>query len=123
MVSVAQWPALDRTSGDLEGQVYRLMRDRILHGQLPAGQRVPSTRAMAVSLGVARSTVVNAYDRLKAEGYLRSASGAATRVATFPTTPLSGQAAPSLPNLPRVTEFKTGGLYEPGVPDVGDLHR
>ncbi|MDK4711553.1 PLP-dependent aminotransferase family protein [Rhizobium sp. CNPSo 4039] len=118
MVSVAQWPALDRTSGDLEGQVYRLMRDRILHGQLPAGQRVPSTRAMAVSLGVARSTVVNAYDRLKAEGYLRSASGAATRVATFPTTPLSGQAAPSLPNLPRVTEFKTGGLYEPGVPDV-----
>ncbi|MBB3381529.1 MULTISPECIES: PLP-dependent aminotransferase family protein [unclassified Rhizobium] len=118
MTSVAQWPALDRSSGDLEGQVYRLMRDRILRGQMPAGQRVPSTRTMALSFGVARSTVVNAYDRLKAEGYLHATSGAATRVAAFPTTPLSGQAAPPPPNLPRVTEFKTGGLCEPGVPDV-----
>ncbi|GAC1040248.1 MocR-like pyridoxine biosynthesis transcription factor PdxR [Rhizobium sp. No.120] len=118
MASVAQWPALDRGSGDLEGQVYRLMRDRILHGQMTAGQRVPSTRMMALSLGVARSTVVNAYDRLKAEGYLQSATGAATRVAAFPSAPLSGQAAAPLPNQPRVTEFKTGGLYEPGVPDV-----
>ncbi|MGV1789462.1 MocR-like pyridoxine biosynthesis transcription factor PdxR [Rhizobium sp. A37_96] len=118
MVSAARWPALDRTSGDLEGQVYRLMRDRILHGQMPAGQRVPSTRTMAVSLGVARSTVVNAYERLKAEGYLQSATGAATRVAVFPTAPLSGQAAAPPANLPRVTEFKTGGLFEPGVPDV-----
>jgi GntR family transcriptional regulator/MocR family aminotransferase len=118
MTSVAQWPALDRSSGDLEGQVYRLMRDRVLRGQMPAGQRVPSTRVMAVSLGVARSTVVNAYDRLKAEGYLHSTSGAATRVAAFPTAPLSGQAVPPPPNLPRVTEFKKGGLFEPGVPDV-----
>ncbi|KAA1182555.1 PLP-dependent aminotransferase family protein [Rhizobium tropici] len=118
MTAVAQWPALDRSSGDLEGQVYRLMRDRILHGQMPAGQRVPSTRTMALSLGVARSTVVNAYDRLKAEGYLQSATGAATRVAAFPSPPLSGQAAAPLPNQPRVTEFKTGGLFEPGVPDV-----
>ena len=118
MTAVAQWPALDRTSGDLEGQVYRLMRDRILRGQMPAGQRVPSTRSMAVSFGVARSTVVNAYDRLKAEGYLHSTSGAATRVAAFQTPPLSGQAAPPPPKLPRVTEFKKGGLFEPGVPDV-----
>jgi GntR family transcriptional regulator/MocR family aminotransferase len=118
MVAVAQWPALDRSSGDLEGQVYRLMRDRILQGQMPAGQRVPSTRVMALSLGVARSTIVNAYDRLKAEGYLQSTTGAATRVAAFPATPLSGQAAPPPPTLPRVTEFKIGGLYEPGVPDV-----
>ncbi|TXH81218.1 MAG: PLP-dependent aminotransferase family protein [Rhizobium sp.] len=118
MTAVAQWPALDRTWGDLEGQVYRLMRDRILHGQMPAGQRVPSTRTMALSLGVARSTVVNAYDRLKAEGYLQSATGAATRVAAFPSAPLSGHAAAPLPNQPRITEFKTGGLFEPGVPDV-----
>lgn len=118
MTAVAQWPALDRTSGDLEGQVYRLMRDRILRGQLPAGQRVPSTRTMALSLGVARSTVVNAYDRLKAEGYLQSATGAATRVAAFPSAPLSRQAASPIPNPPRITEFKTGGLFEPGLPDV-----
>ncbi|NLR96883.1 PLP-dependent aminotransferase family protein [Rhizobium sp. P38BS-XIX] len=118
MASVAQWPALDRMSGDLEGQVYRLMRDRILHGQMPAGRRVPSTRTLALALGVARSTVVNAYDRLKAEGYLQSATGAPTRVATFSSASLSGQAAAPPPHQPRITEFKTGGLFEPGVPDV-----
>jgi GntR family transcriptional regulator/MocR family aminotransferase len=118
MASVVQWPALDRISGDLEGQVYRLMRDRILHGQMPAGQRVPSTRTMALALGVARSTIVNAYDRLKAEGYLQSAAGAATRVAAFPSVPLPEQTATPLPNQPRMTEFKTGGLFEPGLPDV-----
>ncbi|MGV1755828.1 PLP-dependent aminotransferase family protein [Rhizobium sp. A22-96] len=118
MTTVAQWPALDRVSGDLEGQVYRLMRDRILRGQMPAGQRVPSTRGMAISLGVARSTVVSAYDRLKEEGYLQSTTGAATRVAAFPSPAPFGQLAAPLPNAPRITEFKRGGLFEPGVPDV-----
>ncbi|MGG6896851.1 MULTISPECIES: MocR-like pyridoxine biosynthesis transcription factor PdxR [Rhizobium] len=117
MTSVAQWPALDRVSGDLEGQVYRVMRDRILHGQMPAGQRVPSTRGLAISLGVARSTVVNAYDRLKAEGYLQSTTGAATRVAAF-SSPLLGQSETLKPNLPQAIEFASGGLFEPGVPDV-----
>ncbi|OCI91204.1 aminotransferase [Rhizobium sp. AC27/96] len=118
MTIVAQWPALDRVSGDLEGQVYRLMRDRILRGQMPAGQRVPSTRGLAISLGVARSTVVSAYERLKEEGYLQSTTGAATRVAAFPSPSPFGQPAAPLPNAPRITEFKRGGLFEPGVPDV-----
>lgn len=118
MTSVARWPALDRAAGDLEGQVYRLMRDRILHGQMPAGQRVPSTRALAISLDVARSTVVSAYDRLKEEGYLQSTTGAATRVAAFPVPPLLGQTAARSHTSPRITEFATGGLFEPGVPDV-----
>ncbi|MDL2407986.1 PLP-dependent aminotransferase family protein [Rhizobium calliandrae] len=118
MDSVAQWPALDRAAGDLEGQVYRLMRDRILQGQMPPGQRLPSTRRLAVSIGVARSTVVNAYERLKAEGYLQSTTGAATRVAAFATPRLQGQAAPTpLSPVPAI-ETGAGGLFEPGVPDV-----
>ncbi|MDL2400340.1 PLP-dependent aminotransferase family protein [Rhizobium mayense] len=118
MDSVAQWPDLDRTVGDLEGQVYRVMRDRILQGQMPPGQRLPSTRGLAVSLGVARSTVVNAYERLKAEGYLQSTTGAATRVAAFTTPPLQGQAAPTTLSPTPAIEAGTGGLFEPGVPDV-----
>ncbi|MFS8115523.1 PLP-dependent aminotransferase family protein [Rhizobium jaguaris] len=118
MASVAQWPALDRTVGDLEGQVYRVTRDRILQGQMPPGQRLPSTRRLAVSLGVARSTVVNAYERLKAEGYLQSSTGAATRVAAFATPPLQGQAVlTTLSPMPAI-EMGAGGLFEPGVPDV-----
>jgi GntR family transcriptional regulator/MocR family aminotransferase len=118
MASVAQWPALDRAAGDLEGQVYRVMRDRILRGQMPPGQRLPSTRRLAVSLGVARSTVVNAYERLKAEGYLQSTTGAATRVAAFTTPPLQGQVAATTQSPMPAIEANVGGLFEPGVPDV-----
>ncbi|MBB6484143.1 PLP-dependent aminotransferase family protein [Rhizobium lusitanum] len=117
MVSVVQWADIDRAAGDLEGQVYRVVRDRILHGQMAAGQRLPSTRALAIALSVARSTVVSAYDRLKAEGYLQSTTGAATRVAAFPS-PLLGQSVTLRSKLPQATEFATGGLFEPGVPDV-----
>ncbi|NTG46344.1 PLP-dependent aminotransferase family protein [Agrobacterium rhizogenes] len=118
MTSVAQWPALARTSGDLEGQVYRLMRDRILRGQMLPGQKLPSTRTLAISLGVARSTVVNAYERLKAEGYLQSTTGAATRVAAFATPPLQGQAEPSPLSPPPTLEVATDGLFKSGVPDT-----
>ncbi|MEF0942510.1 MocR-like pyridoxine biosynthesis transcription factor PdxR [Rhizobium sp. BR 362] len=118
MAPIAQWPALDRVAGDLEGQVYRVMRDRILQGQMPPGQRLPSTRMLAIALGVARSTVVNAYERLKAEGYLQSTTGAATRVAAFTTPPLQGQAAPAKFSPMPVAERAVGGLFEPGVPDV-----
>lgn len=118
MISAAQWPALDRTAGDLEGQVYRVMRDRILRGQMPAGQRVPSTRMLAASLGVARSTAVNAYERLKAEGYLHATTGAATRVAAFSTPPLHGQLMSPAFASSAAAETAADGLFQPGVPDV-----
>jgi GntR family transcriptional regulator/MocR family aminotransferase len=118
MTSVAQWPALVRTSGDLEGQVYRLMRDRILQGQMSPGQKLPSTRTLAISLSVARSTVVNAYERLKAEGYLQSTTGAATRVAEFTTPPLQGQVEPASLSSSATAEVAADGLFKSGVPDT-----
>lgn len=54
------WQPLDRAAGDLEGQLYRGFRDRILDGTMPAGQRLPSSRHLAAALSVARSTVVQA---------------------------------------------------------------
>ncbi|MFD2781926.1 GntR family transcriptional regulator [Novosphingobium pokkalii] len=85
------WLVLDRAAGDLEGQVYRAFRARILSGALPAGAPLPSTRSLAQALGLARSTVVAGYDRLAAEGYLRAARGSATRVA--PLSPVPEEAA------------------------------
>ncbi|MEJ8629504.1 winged helix-turn-helix domain-containing protein [Sphingomonas sp. I4] len=48
--------------------VVRAIRDRIDARTLTPGARLPSIRAMAEMSGVARSTVVEAYDRLAAEG-------------------------------------------------------
>src|SRR6204780_5878696 len=50
-------------------------------GLLHAGDRLPSSRALAVSLGVSRTVVTNAYARLFAEGWLEGRHGSGTYVA------------------------------------------
>jgi GntR family transcriptional regulator/MocR family aminotransferase len=62
-------------------QIYEKMRQAILSGELPARSRIPSSRALALQLGISRMTVVNAYDQLLAEGYLEGKIGAGTFVA------------------------------------------
>ncbi|WP_430392378.1 PLP-dependent aminotransferase family protein [Dyella sp. 20L07] len=57
------------------------LRGAILDGRLKAGQPLPSTRGLAVSLGISRNTVVAAYDRLLSEGYVTARQGAAYAVA------------------------------------------
>ncbi len=62
-------------------QLYERLRGSILAGQLEAGTRLPSTRVLASSLGVSRTTTVLAYELLLLEGYLESRVGDGTRVA------------------------------------------
>src|SRR4051794_37942142 len=50
--------------------VYRALREAIVDGRLPVGQRLPPTRALADDLRVSRGSVTTAYERLAAEGYL-----------------------------------------------------
>lgn len=70
------------------GMVVRAIRDRIDARTLTPGARLPSIRAMAETSGVARSTVVEAYDRLAAEGVIRSRPGSGFYV-TAPLAPLA----------------------------------
>ena len=63
-------------------QIYNGLRALILAGQLTSGTRLPSTRALAATLGVARITVVNAYEELEIEGYLEATVGAGTYVSS-----------------------------------------
>ena len=56
----------------LQGQIREMLVAAILDGQLPAGVPIPSSREMAEQLGVARNTVVLAYQQLADEGYLVS---------------------------------------------------
>ena len=62
--------------------VFERLRGGILAGALPAGGRLPPTRHLAEELGVARQTVVLAYERLAAEGYVRARIGSGTFVAS-----------------------------------------
>ena len=56
----------------LQDQIRQAMVRAITSGDLPAGAKAPSTRGLAVRLGVSRNTVLLAYQGLQAEGYLVS---------------------------------------------------
>ncbi len=69
------------SSQPLYQQIYQSLRIAILAGQLKGGTRLPSTRALAEELGASRSTVINAFDQLLAEGYIYGVHGSGTYVA------------------------------------------
>lgn len=88
------------SSVPLCSQVYAALRCEIVSGRLLAGQRLPSSRALAKYLSASRNTVLEAFDRLKAEGYLIGRVGSGTRVARpQPHTYLS--------ELPRLMAVRT----------------
>ncbi len=66
----------------LHQQLYEELRHSILNGRLSAGQRIPSTRTLAKSLGVSRATVTLSYEQLISEGYLQALIGSGTSVST-----------------------------------------
>ncbi|WP_205854190.1 PLP-dependent aminotransferase family protein [Phenylobacterium kunshanense] len=61
-------------------QVYDQVRAAIHAGALKPGGRLPSSRDFARRLGVARASVVAAYDQLLAEGYAEGRQGSGTYV-------------------------------------------
>jgi GntR family transcriptional regulator/MocR family aminotransferase len=56
------------------------LRQAIQSGRLAAGTRLPSSRALAADLGIARNTVAEAYGQLVAEGWLAARQGSGTTV-------------------------------------------
>ncbi|WP_308164746.1 MocR-like pyridoxine biosynthesis transcription factor PdxR [Nonomuraea sediminis] len=86
------------------------LREAIRGGRLAAGTLLPSTRGLARELGLARGTVVAAYDQLATEGYLTVRPGSGTRVAEVPPGP----------DLTDTSGTSREPLYDlrPGCPDV-----
>jgi GntR family transcriptional regulator/MocR family aminotransferase len=68
----------DKSEVPLHRQLHEELRRSILSGRLSPGSRVPSTRALAQSLGVSRTTVTQCYEDLISEGYLQAAIGSGT---------------------------------------------
>ena len=74
---------LDRTLADPLGvQLSAQVRGLVLDGTLHAGDRLPSSRALAADLRVSRSVTEQAYDQLVAEGWVEARRGAGTFVAS-----------------------------------------
>lgn len=63
------------------GMVMEAVREKVASRSLEPGERLPSIRKFAVTLDVSPSTVVEAYDRLVAEGLIRSRPGSGFFVA------------------------------------------
>ncbi|HEV2936330.1 MAG TPA: PLP-dependent aminotransferase family protein [Streptosporangiaceae bacterium] len=71
---------------DVSGTRVRLgletaLREAVRTGRLGPGTRLPSSRALAADLGLARNTVAEVYSQLVAEGWLTARTGSGTSVA------------------------------------------
>jgi GntR family transcriptional regulator/MocR family aminotransferase len=101
---------LRRGEGPLHAQIEAQLREAVRAGRLAAGERLPSSRALATELGVSRGVVVEAYDQLAAEGYLAARTGAAPRVAAG-AVEAAGAPVPQVAPPPRWD-------LRPGTPDL-----
>jgi GntR family transcriptional regulator/MocR family aminotransferase len=96
----SQWSSLslDRNSSvSLQDQIVRFFRDAIAEGRVRGGRRVSSSRQLAMECGVSRTTAVEAYQRLVAEGYFVTHPGAGVFVADPPPRKLALKKAAALP--------------------------
>src|SRR5690348_11927287 len=83
------------------------LRDAIRAGRLAPATVLPSSRALAGQLGMARGTVRAAYDQLAAEGYLVTRHGSGTRVAEV-HQPRARTAAVTVPGDPPRHDLRPG---------------
>jgi GntR family transcriptional regulator / MocR family aminotransferase len=100
---------VDGSSRQTSARLFDQIRDAIVTGRLRARDRVPPSRALAVELGVARSTVAAVYARLLAEGFLDARVGDGTFVAD------------GCPMSPAPARSSATGEAERRVDDVTDL--
>lgn len=71
-------------------QVRAQIQEAVQSGRLPDGTQLPPVRQLAADLGLANGTVARAYKELEAEGIVRTARGAGTRVVAPARTTRTG---------------------------------
>jgi len=127
---------LPNTAGTaLHRQLYECLRGAILDASLASESLLPASRDLARELGISRNTVLNAYEQLRAEGYVHARVGSGTYVATTTpdshlttgrnTTPIEDEGPPVRfsRRAQRLLENASAapvqwGAFMPGVPDV-----
>jgi GntR family transcriptional regulator / MocR family aminotransferase len=109
---------LDLTGSRVRSGLEAALREAVRSGRLLPGTRLPSSRALAADLGIARNTVGDAYSQLVAEGWLAASQGSGTWVAERTGAPPAAPAAPPAAQARRARyDLRTG------VPDVSAFPR
>ncbi|SMF80792.1 transcriptional regulator, GntR family [Tistlia consotensis] len=103
---------LDQDSAKpLSTQLCVALRELILSGALRAGDRLPASRTVARDLGVSRTTVIEAFARLQAEGLIEARVGAGSYVSQVlegrRPSPAVAPAEPGETRLPRLSRTMT----------------
>jgi GntR family transcriptional regulator/MocR family aminotransferase len=96
------------------GGLEQALRAAIRDGRLAPGDRLPSSRALAGELGLARGTVSQVYEQLTAEGDLTAQPRSGTRVAPQP----GRSRGPVLPPVPSFRPPVDGFDLRSGLPDL-----
>lgn len=108
-------------------RIQRALRALILEGVLPPSSKLPATRPLAKSLGVARDTVENAYVQLQRDGYIVRKEGSGSYVSDFIGANLSGATPTPLktanitPTNPTLSQrgqqlLASGGIHDQQTP-------
>ncbi|MZD07930.1 aminotransferase class I/II-fold pyridoxal phosphate-dependent enzyme [Streptomyces sp. SID5785] len=109
---------IEPTGSGLRRGLTDALREAVRSGRLAPGTRLPSSRTLAVDLGIARNTVADSYADLVAEGWLTARQGSGTRVAERPV---------EAPRPPRTPARRTPGPLRhdlnPGSPDLASFPR
>lgn len=108
---------LDLAGTRVRAALESALREAASSGRLPPGSRLPSSRALAADLGLARNTVADAYGQLVAEGWLTARQGSGTHVSERAAATRDAVAEPAATG-PRVR-------YDllPGSPDLSTFPR
>jgi GntR family transcriptional regulator / MocR family aminotransferase len=109
---------LEPTGGGVRRGLTDALREAVRTGRLAPGTRLPSSRALAADLGIARNTVADAYADLVAEGWLTARQGSGTHVSDRTVVPPAGPTSPR----PRTPGHPTHNLV-PGTPDLASFPR
>jgi Transcriptional regulators containing a DNA-binding HTH domain and an aminotransferase domain (MocR family) and their eukaryotic orthologs len=109
------WRPLRDSGVPLYRQIIAYIRDKIERGEWPPGSRIPTERAMAQAFGVNRSTVVQAFAELTAEGCIEGKSGSGT-IVSF----IAGDQ--SIPKLPDWESYVKTGVHRPNQRTIQDIN-
>lgn len=112
--------ALDSNAAvPLHRQLYEELRRAILSGRLLPRQRIPSTRTLAKSLGISRTTVLQSYEQLFSEGYIQAIVGSGTFVcAQLPDDLLRSTPVESAQKIARHASFAGSELHRLLAPQI-----